>query len=177
MHLCARRRMAFLHNPKCAGMAVGRYLESLGFVQVGDREWPHEILLREEHRNWLVFTTARDPWERWASYYRYLVQHLNDCEFSSLELFTLSRPSLLAMPLQSDYIARADVVIPTSRLEDGLQRIGLLRPGRSLERENRTEIGPDESLADLSELARAAFFERFRGDYRVLSLRGLFWSL
>lgn len=175
MHYCPERELVFLHNPKCGGMSVSCYLESIGFVFVGRRDCPHDILLSEEQRRWLVFTTVRDPWERWVSWYRYIAQHQGITSLPSLDAFTASAECLEALMLQRPFVEHANLVIPLHRIDEGLRRIGVLPKGQSLPCLNQTLVSEDGAMYSISGTSRRAFFKRFLCDYAALSSQGLFF--
>lgn len=80
MLVSTERRMVYLAHPKTASKATRQLLEELGFIRYpeGDdypmdaAETPtghHRGLWSHPGPGWFVFTTIRDPWDTWVSWY------------------------------------------------------------------------------------------------------------
>jgi hypothetical protein len=178
MHICDLRKVIYLHNPKCAGMSISRHLEYIGFRFVGDLDWPHNYENADNYSIYLTFTVVRNPWDRFVSWYRYVVQHQHkyDGTLNDFILNLAAGDQQLVLIEQYEYIKRSMVCIPLNKVNEGLKMLGLLSSGRVSSGYNKTVDGGNEGLYDISCAARVQFFQWYRNDYKLLSERGILFD-
>ncbi|QDT40369.1 hypothetical protein Pan241w_04250 [Gimesia alba] len=119
----------FLHCPKCAGISVSNWLkDEFNFQYFNDPEERipdkpfverHRFDIPEEFKDYQAFTTTREPFIRWESFY--LFSHLYMDEKLGFEEFTKEKH--INLPLQKIYIDAADLVFSSANLEEELLQL------------------------------------------------------
>lgn len=115
------RRVAFIHNPKCAGTSIK---ETLGItIETADHRIPSHILHPKTWERYLTFVVVRNPFERLVSSYSfhtsfryqglYLQKYPGIKQLSFEEYFRLMKKEPYAIRQQVDYLrhCRSDMPI------------------------------------------------------------------
>jgi len=68
VYVSKERRMVYLASPKTATKATKEYLRLFDFYKTGTH---HDTLTAHPTGDWTVFTTVRNPWDLWVSWFYY----------------------------------------------------------------------------------------------------------
>lgn len=126
-------KMAFMHAPKCAGIALSHWLvEHYGFTYylnpdelcpIGGVVERHRYALPEECRNYEIITCVREPLERWESFYLYQTLQMGvDLSFDDF-----TRERITWLPLQSEYTRHADYILRVDHLKNDVCKLPFVR--------------------------------------------------
>jgi hypothetical protein len=125
--------MVFMHAPKCAGIALSRWLaEHYGFMDYSNPELKlpkgiverHRYTLPENCQNYEIITCIREPFERWESFYLYCCLQMGVNE--TFGEFTRTR--LKYLPLQSLYTKEATYILRVDSLDTEVLTLPFVKP-------------------------------------------------
>jgi len=132
MYYSEGRKLIYLHNPKCGGTTLGTWLESqFGFRHYNNKSDKvpgtsiierHRYQVPREFEGYTVFTTFRNPFSRWESFFRYYTQHGLQ---SGMDFEEFTQKLYGHLPKQSHYLNASDVWIPHDSIECHCNAIGL----------------------------------------------------
>lgn len=152
-------------------MSFSKYLiEEHGYFFVGDKEYPYEY---EYDYKWNIeplpvgyftFCVARNPIERFKSYYRYVVQHQQKYN-GNINDFVKEHYKDLEQ--QYRYLQNSNYVIRYDMLYKYDTHLGYLLP-------NRYCLNKTENMnVSLSDESMAILLQHYRLDYKHMQLLGL----
>ena len=174
-------KMAFVHAPKCAGLALSQWLaEHYGFEEFAEPNSfcpDSEIELIERHRyvipiellSYEVITCVREPIERWESFCLYYSLQLGVNE--TFEEFT--RDKLNFLPLQKRYTEKATYILGVESLDSEVLKLPFMkRPVPEITRYNVSRDMRDyheikQRIVWTDEL-RNQVVDHFRDDYKKI---------
>lgn len=162
MFISKRRRVIFLHNPKCAGISLSTWLsDNYGFEPLGPlvesieaQELSkrlgmtekvakvirrHSWIVPTEYQDFYVFTCVRNPFDRWASWYRYCMTY-ELFPKQTFAAFTAREAARKALIPQLFYVREANLCLPFETLPDCLLQLPFIhRQTTEFPRMNRTD--------------------------------------
>lgn len=169
------RKIVFMHAPKCAGIALSRWLvEHYGFTVYSKPELKlpegiverHRYTLPVECQGYEIITCVREPFERWESFYLYCSLQMGVTE--TFDEFTRTR--LKFLPLQSLYTKNAAYILRVDSLDKEVLKLPFVKPPvPKIPRLNVSKAVPDYQQAkqriQWSDELKQLIHNRFHGDY------------
>ena len=174
MYIHPDRRLVYLAHPKTASMSVAKSLATYGFVRAASRpdleptlcQSPtisahHRPLAKHPGNGWRVFTTVRNHFDAWASWWSFRsAKTKQDFDPSFIESMVETSPEYWPVPnrMWALHTAYADFVLRFERQEEDLREL-LRERDLVLGYENVSEKRAGRSYQSLISLRLRSFIE------------------